>query len=105
MPMRAASASACSCSARLAGHVQYGSQRMSGRFYTIDDRTLVYLGALHFASEAPLPYGRDAQRDQVALAVRPGRDRVRLEFPSPSFDSMFDILEMRRVGAAAPPRK
>ena len=80
-----------------------GSQRMSGRFYTIDDRTLVYLGALHFASEAPLPYGRDAGRDQVAVAVRPGPDRLRLEFPSPTFDSMFDILEMRR--APAPPRK
>lgn len=82
-----------------------GSQRLSGRFYTIDDRQLVYLGALHFAAEAPLPYGRDAQRDQVAVAVRPGRDRVRLEFPLPSFDSMFDILEMRRVGAPAPQRK
>lgn len=79
-----------------------GSQRMSGRFFTVDDRKLVYLGAMHYAAEAPSAYGRDAERDQVAIVVRPDRDRVRLEFPSPVFDSMFDILEMRRVPARTP---
>ena len=82
-----------------------GSQRMSGRFFTIDDTKLVYLGAMHYATEAPSAYGRDAERDQVAIVVRPDRDRVRLEFPLPVFDSMFDVLEMRRVPARAPSGK
>ncbi len=73
-----------------------GSQRTSGRFYTLGDTRLVYLGAMHLGPETATPYGADRQRDQVAIAVRPDADRVRLEFPSPEYDSMFDILDMRR---------
>lgn len=76
-----------------------GSQRTSGRFYTQSDTKLIYLGALHMGTETALAYGKNADRDQVALAVRAGKDRIRLEFPSPVFDSKFDLLELERIKA------
>lgn len=74
-----------------------GSQRTSGRFFNQSDTRLVYLGAMHMGTESALAYGKTADRDQVAIAVRADEDRVRLEFPSPVFDSNFDILELERV--------
>ena len=74
-----------------------GSQRTSGRFFNLSDARLVYLGALHMGSEQALAYGENADRDQVAIAVRADPDRLRLEFPLPVFDSNFDILELQRV--------
>lgn len=74
-----------------------GSQRTSGQFFNQSDMSLVYLGALHMGTETPFAYGKNADRDQVAIAVRAGKDRVRLEFPAPVFDSKFDILELERA--------
>ncbi|WP_343714200.1 DUF4893 domain-containing protein [Inquilinus sp.] len=75
-----------------------GSQRTAGTFY--DDANpdrLTYVGTSYYGYEGkPKPYGKDAERDQVAYLVRVGPDRLRLEFPSPRFESQFDIMELER---------
>lgn len=73
-----------------------GSQRTSGAFYTDSDTRLTYLGALHYADEAPRRYAGDPDRDQIAYAMRAGDKRVRLEFPSPKYESKLDIIELER---------
>jgi hypothetical protein len=73
-----------------------GSQRSSGRFYDDGDARLVYLGALHYGGEKPFDYGKDAERDQVAYVFRTGPQQLRMEFPSPKFESKLDILELKR---------
>ena len=73
-----------------------GSQRTTGRFYTIDDTQLVYLGTLNMGSEGPIPYATQADRDQVGVVVRPAANRLRIEFPKPAFESSLDILELQR---------
>jgi hypothetical protein len=73
-----------------------GSQRTAGAFYTDSDTRLIYLGVLYYADERPKKYGSDPDRDQVAYAVRPAKNRVRLEFPSPKYESKLDIIELKR---------
>lgn len=73
-----------------------GSQRTAGAFYTDSDTRLTYLGALYFADEKPRRYGSDADHDQVAYVWRAGDRRLRLEFPSPKYESKLDILELKR---------
>jgi hypothetical protein len=80
-----------------------GSQRTAGRFYDIGNDRMVYLGVSTLGGQRPVSYGSDPQRDQVAIAVVPGRDRLRLEFPLPQFDSMFDVMELRRPLRGAEP--
>ncbi len=73
-----------------------GSQRTSGRFYDDGETRLVYLGALHYGSDKPIDYGKDAERDQVAYVFRTGPQELRMEFPAPKFESKLDILELKR---------
>ncbi|WP_119268325.1 DUF4893 domain-containing protein [Taklimakanibacter deserti] len=73
-----------------------GSQRTAGAFYTDSDTRLTYLGVLYYGDEKPKKYGSDPDRDQVAYVVRQDEDSVRLEFPSPKYESKLDILELRR---------
>ncbi len=73
-----------------------GSQRTSGAFYTDSDTRLIYIGALHYGDETPKRYASDPDRDQVAYVLRPDEKRVRLEFPSPKYESTLDILELER---------
>lgn len=80
-----------------------GSERTDGRFYDQGERAMVYLGARGSPS-APAPrYGEQPSRDQVALAVRPGPDRLRLEFPRVSEAVPFEVIELRRASAAIAP--
>lgn len=76
-----------------------GSQRTAGTFYDgADAERLTYLGAGYYADERkPKPYGRDPDRDEVGYLVRVGHDRLRLEFPSPRYESQFDIMELERI--------
>jgi hypothetical protein len=71
-----------------------GSQRSMGRLYDLPQERLLYLGALHYAYEAPIWFGDDPARDQMALLTRLDDGRMRLEFPAPFFESDFDILEL-----------
>lgn len=73
-----------------------GSQRTSGAFYTDSDTRLTYIGALHYGDEKPKRYASDPDRDQVAYALRADNNRVRLEFPSPKYESKLDIIELKR---------
>ena len=73
-----------------------GSQRTAGAFYTDSDTRLIYIGALHYGDEKPKRYASDADRDQVAYVLRPDEKRVRLEFPSPKYESKLDIIELTR---------
>jgi hypothetical protein len=73
-----------------------GSQRTSGAFYTDSDTRLTFIGALHYGDEKPKHYASDPDRDQVAYALHVDKNRVRLEFPSPKYESKLDILELKR---------
>ncbi len=73
-----------------------GSQRTSGRFYDNGDKEMYYLGVLSVDGDPKVAYGAAPERNQIARAVRPGPNRLRLEFPMPQFESRFDILEMER---------
>ena len=77
-----------------------GSQRVSGRFYDDGETRMIFAGALSFGDEPRQAYGRPGARNQVAFAVRPGPDRLRLEFPEPEFESAFDVMELERVPPA-----
>ncbi|MCW2310046.1 DUF4893 domain-containing protein [Rhodobium gokarnense] len=73
-----------------------GSQRTSGRFFDDGGGRRIYLGAGHYSDEKPKAHGADADRDEVAVLVRPDAKRLRLEFPLPRYESRFDILELQR---------
>ena len=74
-----------------------GSQRLSGVLYDLgEEARLGYAGALNYAEEPWIPYGRDPDRDQVGYLIPVAPDRMRLELPLPAFESRFDILELRR---------
>lgn len=77
-----------------------GSQRVSGRFYDDGETRMTFVGALSFGDEPRAAYGQPGARNQAGVAVRPGRDRLRLEFPEPEFESAFDILDLERVKPA-----
>ena len=78
-----------------------GSQRTTGRFYDLGNDRMAYLGTSSVGGQRPGVYGSDPERDQVAIAMVPGQNRLRLEFPLPHFDSMFDVMELRRPARAA----
>ena len=71
-----------------------GSQRIMGRLYRLTAERLVYLGALHYAYEAPMWFGQNPARNQLAVLTRLDDGRMRLEFPAPLAESAFDILEL-----------
>ena len=73
-----------------------GSQRTAGRFYDNGEKEMHYLGVFSVTGDPPIKYGAAPERNQIARAVRPGPNRLRLEFPLPAFESRFDILELER---------
>jgi len=73
-----------------------GSQRTTGRFFTESDTRLIYLGTLHIGNEPAPAYGAGPESDQVGYAVRTGPEEWRIEFPAPTYESKFDILEFHR---------
>jgi hypothetical protein len=75
-------------------HKTTGSQRSMGRLYRLSDDQLLYLGAQYFAFEAPIWFGDDPSRNQMAVLTRLDDGRLRLEFPAPLAESDFDILEL-----------
>lgn len=73
-----------------------GSQRTRGLFYDDGDTRMIYLGKLHYGYEKSGLYGDDATRNQIAYAYRVGKNRARLEFPAPQYESLLDIMELER---------
>lgn len=73
-----------------------GSERTMGRLYRLSEDRLLYLGARHAADEAPIWFGEDRSRNQIAILTRLDDGRLRLEFPAPLGETRFDILEFVR---------
>jgi hypothetical protein len=73
-----------------------GSQRTAGRFFDETEASLTYLGGFFVAGDRQPAYGAGPDSDQVGRAFRSGKDRWRIEFPLPRYESKFDILEFRR---------
>lgn len=73
-----------------------GSQRTVGRFFDESDTSLTYLGSFFIDGDAPRAYGAGKDSDQAGRALRDGKERWRIEFPWPRYESKFDILEFRR---------
>jgi hypothetical protein len=72
-----------------------GSQRPLGRLFTDSSRRLIFLGTIQLGDEqGVLRYGRDQDRDMIALLERIGERRWRLVFPSPHFESLVDVIEL-----------
>lgn len=73
-----------------------GSQKTKGRFYTVSDTRLTYLGAGYVSNDHAPAYGKGASTDQVGYAFHSGANEWRIEFPLPTYESKLDILELRR---------
>jgi hypothetical protein len=73
-----------------------GSQRTRGGLYRISPDRFAYIGASTVNDDPVRKYGDAAQEDEVALLVKVGPARLRLEFPAPHYESHFDIIEFVR---------
>lgn len=73
-----------------------GSQRTTGRFFTESDTASTYLGVYHVAGTPAPDYGKGPESDQVGRTFRTGSATWQIEFPLPTYESTFDILEFRR---------
>ena len=73
-----------------------GSQRTRGLFYDDGDTRMIYLGKLHYGYEQPGLYGADPARNQIAYAFLVDKNRMRLEFPAPQYESLLDVMELER---------
>jgi hypothetical protein len=72
-----------------------GSQRPLGRLFADSSRRMIFLGTLQLGDEqGVLRYGRDQDRDMIALLERIGERRWRLVFPYPHFESLVDVIEL-----------
>ena len=73
-----------------------GSQRTAGYFYGWDQMSVVYLGVLTLPGQPRQYYGRDPKRDQVAYMIWLSKDRLRMEFPQPEYESLLDVMQLER---------
>ncbi len=73
-----------------------GSQRTRGRLFDDGETRLIYLGAFAVNGDPFPAYGSGPDSDQAGYAYRMGDNWWRIEFPSPRYESMLDILELSR---------
>jgi hypothetical protein len=72
-----------------------GSQRPIGRLFPDRERRMILLGTNQLGDEKGIMrYGRDTDRDMIALLERIGDRRWRLVFPYPHFESVIDVIEL-----------
>lgn len=72
-----------------------GSQRPIGRLFPDRERRMIFLGTIQLGDEKGIMrYGRDTDRDMIALLERIGDQRWRLVFPYPHFESVVDVIEL-----------
>ena len=72
-----------------------GSQRPSGLLFPENDRHMLMLGSMALAQEpAANSYGRNPDRDLVAVLERIGEARWRLVLPWPQYESNLDLIEL-----------
>ena len=73
-----------------------GSQRPVGYIHADTKRSGVFLGSLMLGDDAALvPYGQDKERDLAGTVERIGKDRWRIVFPRPYYESTMDIIDLR----------
>ena len=76
-----------------------GSQRPVGRIFPDTSRRMIFLGTLQLGDEeGALRYGHDQARDLAAIVERIGRNRWRMAFPRPHFESVMDVTELVPAG-------
>ncbi|WP_448663464.1 DUF4893 domain-containing protein [Sphingomonas sp. CJ20] len=72
-----------------------GPQRPSGLLYPDSNARAIFLGTMVYGDEtAALRYGIDSTRDIIGYVERIAPRRWRMVFPSPSFESLLDIVEL-----------
>jgi hypothetical protein len=75
-----------------------GSQRPVGLVCPDDRHRARFVGVLKLGDEVRTPrYGSDAERDLIGEVRRIGKDRWRIAFPWPVYESKLDVLELRRT--------
>jgi len=75
-----------------------GSQRPVGHIHADSERSGVFLGSLMLGDDETLvPYGQDKERDMAGTVERIGKDRWRIVFPNPYYESTLDIIDLRPV--------
>lgn len=73
-----------------------GSQRPVGYIHADTKRSGVFLGSLMLGDDEGLvPYGQDKERDLAGTVERIGKDRWRIVFPRPYYESTMDIIDLR----------
>ena len=81
-----------------------GTQRLAGYLYPHQSGGYVLLGGwsvkgepMHlYSGNGPSAGAKSSPDDAVALVSAAGRGRVRLEFPFPGQESVYDVMELRR---------
>ncbi|PZO05669.1 MAG: DUF4893 domain-containing protein [Alphaproteobacteria bacterium] len=72
-----------------------GSQRPSGLLFPENDSQMVFLGSMSLGDEAAAnSYGRQPDRDMIAVLERIGPARWRLVIPWPTAESKLDLIEL-----------
>lgn len=73
-----------------------GSQRPVGYIHADGKRSGVFLGSLMLGDDEGLvAYGQDKERDLAGTVERIGKDRWRIVFPRPYYESTVDIIDLR----------
>jgi hypothetical protein len=81
-----------------------GSQRLTGYLYPDGPSRLILLGAATVNDQRPLPYSvlaneadlADLDADLVGVLTQPAPDRLRILFPWPHYESIYDVMELTR---------
>ena len=77
-----------------------GAERLRGRFYTLSDTHLAFVGARNGPQQAQGWYGMHTTRDTVGVleraSVGTGQDRLRILFPPDQTGGTFDVMDLRR---------
>ena len=81
-----------------------GSQRLSGTLYADGPTRLILLGAATVNDDPPVPYSAlagegepaDPEADMVGVLTQPAPDRLRIVFPFPHYESIYDVMELKR---------
>ncbi len=75
-----------------------GSQMTIGWIYPVNEEQSVYLGTMMYGYENALtPYGKTKERDQASVVHRIGKDRWRMVFPYPHYESVVDVMELTPI--------
>jgi hypothetical protein len=81
-----------------------GSQRLTGYLYPEGPSRLILLGASTVNDERPLPYSglaneadlAELDADVVGVLTQPAPNRLRILFPYPRYESIYDVMELMR---------